>query len=339
MREATRPPWQRIAAIDRALHSGTYPNARTIGAELEVCRRTVLRDVEFMRDRMFAPIAFNRARNGYFYTDPGFRLPSIRMTEGELLALDLAERAFRQHRGAPYGPDLARAVRKLAEGLEGTVEVDLGDFAEGCSFRPPAPEPIDPALFRELAAAVRGRSRLAIRYWTPSRDQETTREVDPYHPACIEGRRYLVALCHFRGEVRTFVPSRIRAAEATGATFDRPDGFRPDEYLAGAFEVFRGGAGESHRVRLRFTGEAARHVGDRTWHPSQRVEPSADGAAILTFELGSLREVERWALSWGGEDCEVLGPPELRGRVDAAASATARRYAMEAAGEARRTAP
>lgn len=326
MRKATRPPFERIAALDRALRLGAYPNARTIGVQLEICRRTVLRDVEFMRDRMFAPIAFDRARNGYFYTDPGFRLPAVEMTEGELLALVLAERAFRQHRGTPYGPDLAWAIRKIAEGLGGAMTVDLGDFAEGCSFRTTAPEPIDPGLFRDLAAAVRGRRRLTIRYWTPSRDEETTREVDPYHLACVDGRWYLAAFCHERGEVRMFVPARIRAVEATGETFDRPDDFRMDEYLARAFGVFRGRPEESHRVRLRFTGEAARYVGDRTWHPSQRVESSAEGVAILTFDLGSLREVERWALSWGA-CCEALDPQELRSRVADEAEAMKRLYA------------
>ncbi|WP_337174370.1 YafY family protein [Paludisphaera sp.] len=326
MRKATRLPWERFVALDRAVRSGAYPNARTIGEELEVCRRTVLRDVEFMRDRLGAPIAFDRARNGYYYTEEGFRLPAVEMTEGELLALVLAERAFRQYRGAPFGPDLARAIRKLAEGMGDAVTIDLGDLAEGCSFRVTAPEEIDAGLFHALATAVRERRRLAMRYWTPSRDEETTREVDPYHLACVDGRWYLVAHCHARGEARMFAPARIRAVAATGATFDRPDGFRLDEYLAGAFGVFRGRAEESHRVRLRFTGEPARYLADRTWHPTQAAQRGDRGELDLCFELGSLREIERWALSWG-PDCEVIEPRELRLRVVAAAEAIGRAYA------------
>ncbi len=325
MWKATRPFWARIATVDRLVRSGSYPNARTIGEELEVCRRTVMRDLEFLRDRWGAPIAYDPDRNGYFYTDDSFRLPPVAMTQGELLALVLAEQAFRQYRGAPYGPDLARAIRKIAEGLDGAVSIDLGEWADDFSIRVTTAESIDPALFLELTAAVRDRRRLAIRYWTPARDEETTREIDPYHLGSVDGRWYLAAFCHARGAIRTFVPARIRAVAATGATFDRPDGFRFGEYLKGAFGVIPGAPGEVHRVRLRFTGEPARYLSDRTWHPSQTAHHGDRGELDLGFELGSLLEIERWALSWG-PDCEVLEPPELRRRVAAAAKAAATLY-------------
>ncbi len=328
MRTATRFPLERIAALDRAVRAGEYPNARTIGERLEVCRRTVLRDVEFLRDRLGAPIAFDQVRNGYYYTDPGFRLPAVAMTDGELLALVLAERAFQQYRGTPYGPDLARAIGKIARGLDDVLSVDLGELADGCSFRTTAPESIAPEVFRKLASAVRRRHRLVVRYWTPSRDEETNREVDPYHLTCIDGHWYLVAYCHVRDEVRMFVPSRIRSLEATGATFVPPEDFRLDEYLSGSFGVFRGDDDESHRVRLRFTGESARYVGDRQWHSSQTAETIDDGALILSFSLTALRDVERWALSWGG-DCEVLEPRELRNAVRVSATLAAARYAKD----------
>jgi predicted DNA-binding transcriptional regulator YafY len=125
--------------------------------------------------------------------------------------------------------------------------------------------------------------------------------------------------------VRTFVPARIRALEATGATFDPPADFRIEDYLARSFAVLRGGEGEVHRVRLRFTGEAVKYVRERAWHASQVAEPLPDGSLVVSLELGHLREVERWALSWGA-DCEVLEPAELRGRVASASARAAARY-------------
>lgn len=122
-----------------------------------------------------------------------------------------------------------------------------------------------------------------------------------------------------------FAPSRIRALEPTGETFDRPDGFRIDEYLAGSFAVLRGEAGEAHRVRLRFTGAAVRYVAERRWHPSQVAEPTPEGSLVVAFALSHLREVERWALSWGA-DCEVLEPAELRERVACALARAAAAY-------------
>ncbi len=44
------------------------------------------RDIEFLRDQMGAPLAFNPIENGYEYTEEGFTLPDVKMTEGEVLA-------------------------------------------------------------------------------------------------------------------------------------------------------------------------------------------------------------------------------------------------------------
>src|SRR5689334_2543797 len=126
MRTATRPPLERIAALDRAIRAGRYPNASTLARELEVCPRTVQRDIDFLRDRLGAPLAFDARPNGYVYRDPTYRLPHLTLTEGELVALFLAERVLQQYRGAPYGPDLARAFRKVTAGLGEHVTVDLG---------------------------------------------------------------------------------------------------------------------------------------------------------------------------------------------------------------------
>ena len=325
MKIAVRFSLQRIAALDRAVRAGEYPNARTIARELEVGHRTVQRDVEFLRDRMGAPLVFDPRRNGYYYSVLDYHLPLMTLTEGELLALFLAERVLQQYRGTPYAADLSRAFRKITAGLSGRVTVDLAHLGEGHSFRTTAAPGLDPETFRDLDAAIRGRRRLAIRYYSASRDEETAREVDPYHLASVDGQWYLVGHCHLRGEVRMFAPSRIRSMGSTGATFESPGDFRIDDYLARSFSVLRGAEGEIYRVRLRFTGEAVKYVRERTWHASQSTEETGDGGLILGLMVGHLREVERFALSWGAS-CEVLEPSELRERMALAASEAARYY-------------
>src|SRR5262249_17422943 len=261
-----------------------------------------------------APLVFDEKRQGYSYSDPNFRLPSVPMTEGELLALALAERVLRQFRGTPYAPDLARAFRKITEGLTDRVTVDLGDLADSYSFRTRGAEEFDPETFRALAVAVRDRRRIVLCYWTASREEETSRAVDPYHLACVDGHWYLIAFCHLRDGVRMFAPSRIRSLEPTDATFEIPGDFRVDEYLDRSFCVLRGAPDEVYRVRLRFTGEAAKYVRGRAWHRRPTMEARAGGGLILGLEVSHLREVERWALSWGPA-CTVIEPNELRHQV------------------------
>jgi predicted DNA-binding transcriptional regulator YafY len=325
MKTAVRFSLERIVVLDRAIRAGEYPNARTIADRLEVSHRTVQRDLVFLRDRLGAPLVFDPQRNGYFYHEPSYRLSFLTLTEGELVALFLAERVLQQYRGTPFGPDLARAFRTITEGLTDRITIDLGHLDASHSFRTTAQAPFDPGIFRDLAAAVLGCRRVVLDYWTASRDERARREVDPYHLACVDGQWYVIGHCHLRGDVRMFAPGRIQALEVTEETFDLPADFRIDEYLARSFAVLRGGAGEVHRVRLRFTGEAVKYVRERTWHPSQALEPDAEDGLLVCLEVSHLREVERWALSWGA-DCEVLEPAELRERVKEELSRAAARY-------------
>jgi predicted DNA-binding transcriptional regulator YafY len=315
METAARPPLRRLAALDRMIRAGSYPNARTAAAALEVHPRTVHRDLEFLRDSWGAPVEYCPVRHGFYYRDADYALPLLRLSEGELVALFLAERVMQQYRGTPYASDLATAFRKLTDQLPETVTVDLSHLGGDYSVRGPGAGAADARLFRRVARAVREGRRLELVYWTASRDAVGRRVVDPYHLASIAGDWYLVAYCHLREEVRMFAPGRIRSARETGERFERPAGFRIEDYLDGSFRAVRGD-GRPRRVRLLFAASAARYVGERQWHPSQRLRFRKDGRLELTLRLGDLEEVTRWVLGYGAA-CEVLEPPELRERVRA----------------------
>jgi proteasome accessory factor B len=232
---------------------------------------------------------------------------------------------LQQYRGTPYAAELARIFRKLAEALPDEVTIDLEHLAATHSFRTTAVAAIPPRLFTDLVCAIRRRRRLRIRYWSAWRDEETVREIDPYHLAAVDGDWYVIAGCLRHGDVRIFNPIRIRALEMTDVCFEPPADFSLDAYLADSFGIFRGADGERHRVRLLFTGEAARYVAERTWHPTQITEPTPDGGLLLTFELSHLQEIMRFALSWG-RDCTVLEPEELRARVAREIAESSDRY-------------
>ena len=59
----------RLIQIDKWIRSGTYPSVEKMVAEYGVSRRTILRDMEFLRDRYRAPLAYDKSRRGYYYTD------------------------------------------------------------------------------------------------------------------------------------------------------------------------------------------------------------------------------------------------------------------------------
>lgn len=313
MRISSRPPIERFALIDQALREGKWPNATSLAEAIEVAPRTIQRDIRYLRDRLKAPIEFDPTHKGYRYTDPAFRLSFPMVSEGEALALFLAERLLQAYGDAPFAADLARLFDKIKAFLPDRVSLDLGHLAAATSIRNTPTLVADATRWQELYQAVRERRQLEVTYWTASRDETCRRVVDPFHLCSIDGDWFLIGFCHLREEVRSFAPARIRDLHPTGRSFEIPADFRIAEYLDAGFRKFRG-VGELKTVRLRFAATAARFIREKIIHPTQRIEEHPDGSLILTVEVNHLLEIRRWAMSWGSE-CEVLEPGELEEEV------------------------
>jgi len=311
-----RPPLERMVQIHQAIRAGRYPNATTLAQELEVSVKSIQRDLEFMRDRLALPVAYDARRFGYYYTEDVEAFPTVQITEGELMALVVAEKALQQYRGTTFEKPLVSAIRKLAQGLPDTISLNLAEVEQAISFRTRAEPVLDLRLFDTLARAVARRQQLRIAYRKPGQPRPELRVIDPYHLANINGEWYLFAHDHLRGALRTFVPSRMHAVTPTGKTFQRPEGFSLEQRLRASFGV-RHGEG-NYLVVLQFGPRVADYVKEKRWHESQRLRALPDGGVELRLRLSGLEEVARWVLSWGGE-ARVVRPPALVSLVRQAA--------------------
>jgi predicted DNA-binding transcriptional regulator YafY len=66
----------RIVEFDQCVREARYPNINTFSADQEVCSRTLARDIEYLKERLGAPLAYCPKRRGYYYTRP-WELPAI----------------------------------------------------------------------------------------------------------------------------------------------------------------------------------------------------------------------------------------------------------------------
>ena len=69
-----RPPIARMSRIYAAIDSGAYPNCTTLAEGLEASPKTILADLDFMRDMLCLPIYYNCVEHGFFFShDPATR--------------------------------------------------------------------------------------------------------------------------------------------------------------------------------------------------------------------------------------------------------------------------
>ncbi len=309
--------------IHDELRRGALVNCATLAAKLEVSRKTVMRDIAFMRDRLELPIEYDAPIQAYRYTYPVNAFPTVQVTEGELMALLVAQRALEQYAGTPFHRQLEVAFEKLTGALKDRISFSPADELRAVSFKNVGVGRTDLTVFKALSAAVLKSQEVSFTYRKPGEKAATARQVEPYHLTSRENLWYLIGRDVAAGPVKTFALPRIREVKTAKTTFVRPEDFSPERFFAGALGVM-GGTG-NYAVKIRFDAAVADHVRERHWHESQEIEENADGGLVLSLRLGALGEVERWVLGWGAA-AEVLEPGELRAQVAAAAQAVAKRY-------------
>ncbi|MEY2556807.1 MAG: hypothetical protein QOE34_232 [Verrucomicrobiota bacterium] len=298
--------------LHAALKARHFPNCQKIAAELEVSAKTIQRDIDFMRDRLGLPIDYHPQEFGFYYTETVTGFPSIEVSEGEITALLVAQKALAQYKGTPFERPLQSAFRKITDGLKDRVSFSWTDLEDVISFRSAGASVSDLELFETVSQAVLRSVELNFEYRKLRSSGYEPRRVRPYHLGCLENQWYLFAEDLDRKQLRTFALPRMRSLSMTTKGFRRPADFSITKILSGSFGVFS--SGRKYRIRLQFDPYAARLVSERTWHESQRIRSLPDGSITLQLELGGLEEIERWILSWGAH-VRVLEPRALVDRI------------------------
>ncbi|MBM4025712.1 MAG: WYL domain-containing protein [Planctomycetes bacterium] len=308
----------RVKALDELIRGRKYPNRKSFATAWEVCEKTVQRDIDFIREQLGAPIEFDRERNGYYYTDETWFLPSVALTEGELFSLLIARQAIEQYRGTPLAADLDRIYAKIAGSMNDIIAHDASLLSPLVSFAAPPAMPVNEAVWNAVLRGARDRRAVRIRYAKPHADP-IRREIHPLAIVNLQGEWYVLASSSKSTEVKQYAMGRIEEGRVTRVPFARPQDFDARRWLDQSFGRFASPA-DMQEVRIRFDAEIEPWIIQRTWHRQQRFSRNAgDGSIELTFPASAsgprpFLSIISWVLSFGSH-ATVLAPQSLRERV------------------------
>jgi predicted DNA-binding transcriptional regulator YafY len=323
---ASRPPLARMVKIHEMLAAGRLPNCSRLAGVFEVSYKTVQRDIDFMRDQLLLPIDYDQANHGFRYTKPVSQFPLVTVSQGELVALLVAQKAIEQYRGTSFEKPLRSAFQKLASSMDEAAGVSLHELSGAVSFRPAGVTVAEMRVFEVLAGALAAGQVVEFDYLGLRADKPERRRVDPYHLACIDNQWYLIAGDQVRGARRTFALTRIRKVKNLGRPSRRPANFSVAGMLGNSFSAFESSSAEF--VRIRFDAMAARLVAERRWHKTQKCSLLHDGGVELSMRVGIAPDLEKWILSWG-DHAEVVAPESLRERIAACLLRAGEKYATK----------
>ncbi len=292
--------------------------------ELELTRSKLTRLIADLRDKLGAPLIFDRELGGYRYdsADGRHHLPGLWFSSQELAALVTLNQLLQTLQPGLLDEHLS-PLRARVEQILATEHLGGGEAKNRIRILAMASRSRDMKHFQTVAGAVLQRKRLHIHYYNRERDELTQREVSPQRLAHYRDNWYLDAWCHKQKSLRIFAVECIRRAEMLNKTARNIPAPVLDKELASAYGIFAGKPAAT--AVLRFTQKRARWVADETWHPQQQSRWLDDGRYELAVPYSDPRELVMDILKYG-PDVEVAAPEELRAAVKKLIGEAGRQY-------------
>ncbi len=307
--------FERITWFYEKLKANNYPRRREFLAYFEVSGSTFKRDLAFLRDRLGAPVDYDQDRHGYFLTDHSFELPSFWFDHRQLLIIAAVCRQLEQLTASPAMAALRHRLLNMLT-LRGGRRLDIFSFENAACVS------CDNSNFDILSKAMLMEHPISITYQDGKNGELTTREIEPYRLHNYAGSWYVIGFCRLRQAPRNFQLGRILNLVVLDEVVSSPQ-FDVDDYLAGAFGIFKGR--DVITVVLRFSPAIAHLIHEQCWHPEQVMSEEADGSLILSLPVANFTEIRMKTLQYGAQ-VEVVSPAELRRQVAQEAAAMGRLY-------------
>jgi len=312
---------ERFYKIEMLIRSRTCVSFAALMEELGVSRATLKRDLEYLRSRMDAPIAYDRFANGYkFDTALGSRtqvqheLPGVWFSEREIHALLTMHQLIQ---GLDEGGMLARHLQPLLDklhGMLGTSERDAQELMKRVKIITPARRPVPGKIFELAGGALMQRRRIEMTYYTRGRKAEGRRTVSPQRLVHYRNTWYLDAWCHKSDGLRRFSLDAIRDGVILEQKAKDVAIKQVEAELDGGYGIFAGARHKSQWATLRFAPEAAQWVQHEQWHPAQEAKAEADGSLTLRVPYADATELAMDVMRHG-ELVKVLAPAALATQV------------------------
>ncbi len=329
------PRTDRVYKIEMLIRSRGHLSFRDLLEELEVSPATLKRDLEFLRDRLGAPIEYDRDLNGYRFgaevRGQKHELPGLWFSERELYGLLMAHQLLSElDTEGVISRHLQPLLARIHEMLDGT-QLEAQALLRRVRIVSPAKRPVPGPFFESVAEALLQRRRLAMRYLTRGRGARSERGVSPQRLVHYRNTWYLDAWCHTRQRLLRFALDAIEAAQVQPGKAREIPLRRVQAEMDAGYGIFAGG--KPRWARLRFDAQAAQWASREQWHPQQQGRWLAEpGASAWELRLPYVDETELvMDVLRQGPQVQVLEPASLREQVRQRLMEAAAHYSRPAA--------
>jgi len=307
---------ERFYKIDQLLNEFAVVSISMLIDETGVSLATLKRDIVYMRDRLHAPIAFDRNAGGYRYTQPNklspsYSLPGLWFNSGEAHALLAMQELLSNLEPGLLASHVAPLQARL-KALIGTGNHPVEDVEKRIKIIHAAKRRLKIEHFSVVATATLKRKQLKVQHYNRGTGMETKRVLSPQQLVHYRDNWYLDAYCHLRKTIRSFSVDALKEVELSVESAIEISEAELKATLENGYGIF--GGKDIAWATLRFSPERAKWVSVELWHPNQRAHYDSDGSYVLEVPYSNDRELIMDILKHG-EGVQVISPISLREEV------------------------
>ena len=302
-----------LSLFARLLFSRESHSLTDLARMLRCSKQTVLRLVRDIERAYLVNIEHSLKGHRRYYRINRRFVPSLSLTETEVNVLYMC-RTFAEHLlGHEQFEEATRALLKSRDLLP---EKKAGVPQHFASFRPGT---IDYTphqnTIRMIIEAMEKHKICKINYRGLAAERTKTFYIKPLKLFSHQDTVYLHARkARTPGKVYKtpdfdplLVVHRIKKVEITDRGFEFPQNYDFEKLFNREFGIIKE---EAFKVRVEFSGWAAKYVAERIWSPDQNITRKKGGNIALTFTASSEPELISWLLSFG-DQAKLLKPDWL----------------------------
>ncbi|MEO1050368.1 MAG: YafY family protein [Bacteroidota bacterium] len=296
----------RLSAIVIQLQSKKVVTAKEIADRFDISLRTVYRDIRALEEAG-VPIGAE-AGVGYFIME-GYHLPPVVFTRDEASALLLSAKLIDKHADQSVRNHVDNAFFKIKAVLKGIDKEHLESLEEQVEVLnlPEADTDLFPNHFlTDIQNALVQKKVLKFDYYSNYNDEFNSREAEPMGLLFYSSHWHLIAYCRLRQGLRDFRIDRITKLTISEEQFE---GSQKEAFQQFKRQLMVGS--DLEIVKVRFTPEVARYIGEKRYFYGFVEETRTDDYIEMTFMVSMLKDFGRWLLPFGST-VEIISPLALK---------------------------
>lgn len=285
---------ERISHIHRKIKSGCYPNTKQLAYELESGLATISRDLDYMRDRMYAPIEYDFTHKGYYYTEAFEPSMQNHLSDKDLRVMLSAKVLLSHYKNTPIYEEACSMLDLLSSNaMEGKNTALMNRIA----VAPTVETNVNQEIWNSIQDSLNQNHILQFDYTDRWGKKTEQRRLRPYQLVLDEGICYLFGFDELRQAERIFSLVRMKNAVVTEDEFELPENYEFESRCKdGNFGAVFSKKAEYYVIE--FYNEARLLVKEKIWADSQ-VFKEDENKTTIEFDSSQFLKIKSWVLSNG----------------------------------------